>query len=347
MPLVSATVFRESLNTRLGLFLRQVDGRIMITGMDEKFGLFANTNLQVGMALVSINGMLCPTMSCKEAVKFLKSVKGDLTITAEHVGYVCAKVTKTESPFIGMAVKSRRGQIYITAICKDGLFADTNLKVGMQVVSVNKHHCGGLRTIEAVALFKDTSQQELVVLAKDPGYITVQVLKEYQDTPCGISVKEMNGDNYVSYIDPKGIFGDTDLKVGLKLVRVKHKELHGKTAAEALEILQQATGSITIYAEQAGFYHVKVFKETPSSKVGIKLRSQDGNIFVSSLTSDSLFTKTDLKAGFRIISVNGNAFRGMSPIQAIQYFIEAPRVVEVFAEDVAMTGSVQSLRGEI
>ena len=345
MPIVSATVFRESFQTRLGLALRQVDGRIMITGID-KGSLFAGTDLKVGTALVSINGLLCPTMSCHEAVGILNRVQGDLTVTAEHVGYVSATVTKTESPTIGMAVKSRGAKLYITAIGRDGLFANTDLKVGMQVVSVNKQHCGGLRTKEAVALFMDTSQTELVVLAKDPGYIAVRVTKERADTPCGVSIKEMNGDIYVSHIDPEGIFGDTDLTIGLKLVRVNHREFHhGTTVEEALEILQRATGTFTLYAEQAGYYHVTVRKETPMSRVGIKLKSQDDNIFVSRLTCDSLFAPTDLKAGFRIISVNGNFCRGLAPMQAIQFFIDAPRVVTVFAEDVTMTGSVVGLRG--
>lgn len=344
MPVVTATVFRESLDTKLGLSLRQMDDRIMITGKSPD-GLFVNTDLKVGMALVSMNGELCRTMDSKAAIAFLKAVQGDLTVTAEHVGYVSATVTKTESPSIGMAVKARGGQLYITRICDDGLFTDTDLKVGMCIVSVNKKSCAGLRTRAAVALFKNTEETELVVLAKDPGYVTAKVTKESADTKCGISLKEMDESIYLSHVDPKGLFAETDLDVGLRLVRVNHREMNGRSATEALDVFKQAEGTLMVYAENAGFYNVTAIKDEPNDKVGIKLRSQGHNIFISSFAPDSLFAKTELKEGFRVISINGNFCRGLTPIQAIQFFIEAEREVTIFAEDTVKTG-VDGLKGQ-
>jgi len=336
---VTATVYRRSLDDALGLSLRQMgDSGIVITSKSPG-GLFADSDLKVGMALRSINGLLCDeNLTAKEAIGMLKTIQGDLTVTAENVGYVSAHVVKTESPSIGMGVKTRDGQLYITTIVENGLFANTDLKVGMQVVTVNKKPCAGLKLKEAVALFKNTEDQELLVLAKDPGYITVRVEKENVDAKCGIGLKEMDGNIYISYISKDGLFADTELEIGLKAVRVNNREMKGKTALEALEAFKSAPRTVTVFAERAGFYTITVVKEHEDDKVGIKLRAKGENIYVSSIAEDNVFAKTALEEGFRIISVNERPCRGLSPIEAIQFFAEAGQYVTVFAEDTTMTG---------
>jgi len=335
MSVVVATATKETPTSKVGLSLKVIKGKKIITGISED-SIFYNsdTDLQVGYELLGINGINLANLDVPDVVAILKAAESEVTLQAQQTpGYVSASVMKPSRDCkLGIGVIEREGQIYITSIAPDGLFGGSDLVEGYRVVTVNRQPLAGLSSMDAVARFKG-APSALTVLAEDPGYITVTVTKDTPGAKCGINVKNVDGTILVTNINPTGLFADTELKAGMKIVRVNKKEAAGLATTDAMKLFKQAKGEVTVTAEYVGYVGVTVYKEKKDAKVGIKVKEKDGNIYVSSIGEDSLFAGTDLKVGMKILTVNKNEVTGLTPFEAIDFFKSAEGVVQVFAEE--------------
>ena len=332
MSALTAIAQKETPDSKVGITVKEMKGKIIVTGINP-LSIFAETGLKVGHQVVSINGILASKITAMDVVMMLKAAESELTVVAGNAGYVSAAVSKPDPDCkLGIGVIERDGHIYITSIAEDGLFGGTDLMEGYRVLSVNKKACKGLSSMEAVALFKG-AEEDLVVLAEDPGYIKAVVHKTSPTQKCGIQVKNMGGAVYITSINPDGLFANTDIKTGMKVVRVNKKEASTLGTAEALKLFKTAKSEVTVVAEYVGFVGVSVYKDSPDSKVGIKLKEKGGHIYVSSIGPESLFADTDLKVGMRLVSVNKHDCAGLNPFEAIEFFKSADGVVSVFAQE--------------
>jgi len=332
MDTITAVVKKETPDSKVGITVKEMKGVIIVTGIAPT-SLFAATDLKVGHKIISVNGILAEKITAMDIVMMLKAAESELTVVAGDAGYCSAVVTKPDPDCkLGIGVIERDGQIYITSIAQDGLFGGTDLKEGYRVVSVNKQPCKGLSSMEAVALFKG-AETDLTVLAEDPGYTKAVVYKESPTQKCGIQVKNMGGSVYITNINPTGLFANTDLKQGMKVVRVNKKEASQLSTADALKLFKTAKSEVTVVAEYVGFVGVTGTKETKDSKVGIKLKEKGGQIYISSISPESLFADTDLKVGMKLVSVNKHDCAGLNPFEAIEYFKAAEGTVTVFAQE--------------
>ena len=332
MSTVTAVVVKETPESKVGITLKDMKGKIIITGISPA-SIFAGTELKVGHQVFSVNGILASKVSAMDVVMMLKAAESELKIVAGHGGFVSATVSKPDPDCkLGIGVIERDGQIYITSIAEDGLFGGTDLQEGYRVVSVNKKACKGLSSMEAVALFK-SAEEDLVVMAEDPGYVKAVVQKTSPTQKCGIQVKNMGGSVYITNINPNGLFADTELKTGMKVVRVNKKEASTLSTADALKLFKTAKSEVTVVAEYVGFVGVTVYKDSPDSKVGIKLKSKDGQIFISSISPESLFADTDIKVGMKLVSVNKHDCAGLTPFEAIEFFKASDGAITVFAQE--------------
>jgi len=336
---VEAKAVKESVDSPVGISLKEMGEHFIITGIATD-GLFDNDDspLKVGMAIKSVNGILCDYLKLYQVIMVLKNVEGELTVKAEHVGYYSATVKKTADTKLGIMMIDRDEQFYITAISDEGLFAGSDLKVGMRIVSINKQPCEGLAMQEVVELCKGP-EEELTIMAEDPGFISAEVTKESADTKCGISLRNIDGKLIIATINPEGLFASTDLTPGLKVLRINNKEMKDKSVQQALKIIKKAVGPVSILADKAGFYSVTAHKPAPDAKVGIKLKPKGDSVIVSYIGENSLFADTELQEGMRVISINNNSCRGLTAMEAIQYVINAEDEVTIFAEDTAESGS--------
>ena len=329
---IVATASKETTDSKVGLTFKEMKGKKIITGISPE-SIFADSDIKVGLALVSVNGILASMVSPAELVTIMKASESEITVKCEDAGYVSATVSKPDRDCrLGIGVIEREGQIYITSIAKDGLFGDTDLEEGMRIISVNKQPLAGLSSMDAVARFKGAPDQ-LVVLAEDPGYTVVTVTKESPDAKCGITVKNMDGQIVVTNVNPEGLFAETELKTGMKVVRVNKKETVGLMTVDAMKLFRQAKSEVTVIAEYIGYVGCTVYKESKEAKVGIKLKNKDRDIIVSSIGEGSLFENTCLKEGMKILTVNKNEVTGLSPFQAIEFFKQAEGAVSVFAQE--------------
>lgn len=332
MDTITAVVVKETPDSKVGITVKEMKGNIIVTGISPT-SLFYDTDLKVGLKIISVNGILAEKITAMDVVMMLKAAESELTVVAGFAGYYSANVSKPDPDCkLGIGVIDREGQIYITSIADDGLFGGTDLKEGYRVVSVNKQSCKGLSSMEAVALFKG-AETDLVVMAEDPGYLKAVVHKSSPSQKCGIQVKNMGGSVYITNINPNGLFADTDIKTGMKVVRVNKKEASQLSTADALKLFKTAKSEVTVVAEYVGFVGVTVTKETQDTKVGIKLKERGGQIYISSISPESLFADSDIKVGMRLVSVNKHDCAGLSPFEAIEYFKAAEGDVTVFAQE--------------
>jgi membrane-associated protease RseP (regulator of RpoE activity) len=163
-----AKVFKESKDQKCGISLRQAlpPDPVTISRLDAD-GLFANTDLRIGMEVVSVNGVLIDGMTRIKAIQQVKDAEGDLTVVGKAVAggavAVVFKESKDEKCGITLRQTVPSGPVTVSGIGEDGLFAKTDLKAGMQVISINNVAVEGMTKEQAIQIVKDTEGKLTVV----------------------------------------------------------------------------------------------------------------------------------------------------------------------------------------
>lgn len=133
-------------------------------------GLCAGTFLEVGQRILTINGIACRGKD--DTYAMLRMGVGDLTLLAGPRTLVAATVTKaTKDTKVGFSIVKKEDDdkvVVVTKVNPDGLFAKTNLKVGMIIHSVLDHEeVGNLHLDDIKALLAD-AVGSVTVLAEEP-----------------------------------------------------------------------------------------------------------------------------------------------------------------------------------
>ena len=88
------------------------------------------------------------------------------TMAIDEIDTVSIVITKPfKQSMLGIGLESQRGRVHVTSIAQDGLFANTGLKVGMRLHSVNKRSFTSSK--EAATILK-WAQNQVVVVASNP-----------------------------------------------------------------------------------------------------------------------------------------------------------------------------------
>lgn len=86
-PIVRASAFKEARSQSTGLRLKETpDKRYVRIDIIQPNGLFAETQLEVDMRLLSINGMNCDGMTVKQVASMFRETQGTITVEAQHSG---------------------------------------------------------------------------------------------------------------------------------------------------------------------------------------------------------------------------------------------------------------------
>jgi C-terminal processing protease CtpA/Prc len=248
-------------------------------------------------------------------------------------------VTATKEPgteTIGLSLNYYDGgKIIIRNIFPDGLFADTDIKAGFVLVSVNGTECKGLSTAQAMALFTDVTEGEITVVAEDVGLRVASFTKSASNSKVGIGLKSRNGSLIVSSIAPDGLLASTDIHVGQSLLGVNGTSCKGLSTKEAIALFKQLEG-LTILTQDIGLISVTVQRENLQQKIGIGLKEINGNIIISTIASDGLFAGTALKPGLRLLRVGTTDCEKLNKHDAILLFKNAEGSLTVLADDVGL-----------
>lgn len=176
---ISVAVIKPSKRTELGLSLRElVDGGngLLISGIKDKgFLKKAGAALEIGDRVLSINNQSCEGMDHKRAAKLLREAPGMVLIVVQNIGgdpliveSMISKPSPGHQTGIGFSSSEPPSRVSISTIFLNGLFADSLLSEGDEIVTVNSIPCREL----------DSSAVADIVIAA-PKYVTV-VAKKFE-----------------------------------------------------------------------------------------------------------------------------------------------------------------------
>jgi predicted metalloprotease with PDZ domain len=393
---VEAIVLKQEKDSRVGISLGQAKDCVVIYQIDKP-GLFAYTNVSVGQKLVSINGVDCPE-TAKEAFALIKDCVGKLTIVAmdttseveaastkerecvllEEGQVVASAVKESKEARLGIKCKLRgANRVVISTIVDDGLFADSDLRVGQTVISINGEPCPASAK-EATDHIKAAVGEVTIVAANTVA--TVQ--KSEKGCKVGISFGKAEDCVVICKIEDDSLFAGSSLRLGQKVVSINGQECPESTQ-DAIALVKDCEGSLTILAvDTVKAYVSKPIKDTPKTeaaeeqakpekekeelkvedaakeetsdekkefvaqetqasaekaekdtKVGIKMGKKGEDILIINISEEGLFASSDLKAGQKVVSINGTACPG-SPKDAIALVKECVGTLTIVAVNV-------------
>ena len=384
---VTVTAVKETKASKVGVgFAQDKNGNIVISNIAAT-SIFAGTELKKYMKVVSVDGTSVDGMSKEDAISLLREAEGEVTIVAEQYvpefdkvakkapepeplpvvegGFTATKATKSSKVGVGFA-QDINGAIVVSNIAATSIFAGTGLKKFMKVESVNGTSVDGMTKEEAIGLLREAEGDVTLVAEQyvpefEPKVKAVPILegvyaanKATKSSKVGVGFAQDNtGAIVVSNIAPTSIFVGTGLKKFMKVESVNGTRVAGMTKEEAIGLLREAEGNITILAEPytpefetkaTSVVATPVFdsseqvtaigtKESKEGKVGVGFaQDKTGAIVVSNVAKTSIFADSPLKKFMKIVSINGTSVSGMSKEAAILLLREAEGEITIVAE---------------
>lgn len=176
---VSATWIKPSKNAKLGVSFRDLESeRGLVISRIKKGGLVSSSGapLRVGDRVVSVNNFSCDKLDHKRAAKVLRDSPSCVTIVAQNVGgdplLVETMITKPSpghTAGIGFSSAESPSRVSVCTICHDGLFADSLLSVGDEIISINNIRCAQLDSFATADIVKSAPQYVNVLAKKFEG----------------------------------------------------------------------------------------------------------------------------------------------------------------------------------
>jgi C-terminal processing protease CtpA/Prc len=156
---------------------------------------------------------------------------------------------------VGISIAEYQGQLFITKIKPDSLFAGSELQTSMEVLTINGVSMAGKEPSEATAIIRDTVGEITILASKIVAandYVIAAGIKEAEDSPVGLSIGGPESGATalkITKVKPDGLFGSSDLKAGMRLISINNIGMKGRSPNDALVVLKMAQGDITILAQ--------------------------------------------------------------------------------------------------
>jgi hypothetical protein len=304
------------------------------------------TELRAGMELVSINDFAFPNGAA--AIEHMRQTFGTIAFVArkpapkipadirrlsdhETTEVICATVFKpTETTSVGMAVKGRSPNIEITKISPGSLSSQTDLQVGMGLVSINGVF---FQTSSEAIDFLRQSVGTLRIIAVKYKTVSATIFKPNPETSVGISLKGGFPAIKIINLKPGSLSSGTSLRPGMSLVSING--LSFNTAADAIQPLKSTMGTIDVKARD-DMIVTTVRKEGQNQAVGLSLRGRTPHIAITGVNPGGLCGETGLQPGLVLVSINNNVFP--TSVEAISFLQEAVGELTIAAQPESLNG---------
>lgn len=166
--IVNTFITKTKPNSKVGLSIANqlVKGRtlpiILAVASD---GLCVNTPLQKDMTLFTIGGIHC--IGRDEAIGMLKAGTGVIPIVAGPSHLVAATVIKARREArVGISLRRQPDVgLLVDSIAPNGLFAHTEIKLGMKILLINGQRTAGLESAEVFGIISQ-AEQNLTLVAE-------------------------------------------------------------------------------------------------------------------------------------------------------------------------------------
>lgn len=346
---ICAVTVTNTSDSQLGMKVTRKNGTLVVTEISPD-GLIFGTALRVGMEIITINNADCSVLSAESGTKLLES-EGTVTILAKKKdfppGFLVTAVIQKSNPEVkvGLGMGSKNGIIYITKIRDGTVAAITELQPGLIVRTIDNIDMSGMSLVDAANLLAN-AEGTITVAAEMPGDDTkesaptliVAHAKTSKDEKVGMALAQRSGVLYVSQLSDDGVMAGTALAVGMKIMAINNIPCGGMSVADAATLLKDAEGDLVVLAQKpvlapGAFVTAAITKESVDTKIGLRLARSGNIIVVKSIAADSLASKTDLKPGMIVKSIDNNEVSGLDAASAGKLLTEAEGTVTVVAQN--------------
>jgi len=165
------------------------------------------------------------------------------------------------------------------------------------------------------------------------------------------------GELRVTRIDPLGLFHDSPICVGDKILSINHMDCTDDCEQGLVDDLLAMVKEVTIVVEAArnadsSVVAAMVTKPSPNSMVGIVLRQRRRDGFrrtvVSKIFEDGLLMNSLLNVGDRLLSINGHdCSTAVTVHEAVDFIKRAKGVVTIVTQPQHDVGAVISATGRL
>jgi C-terminal processing protease CtpA/Prc len=195
---------------------------------------------------------------------------------------------------VGVVFEVQDSKLFVSEIKKTSIFQNTELAVGDRVVSINDMSFREYVDAKYALLRTSKAETSVTIVVEKEGHKSFTALpatKSQQGSKPKRSVSRdslhssSGGDD--SSTSSCGSFGNEDNIISLK---------NGE---------RKLTKAI-----------ISAPKKFVYEKVGVSMRESDGMLFVEKIAADSIFSKSSLRVGDRVISINDKSFRHSPDLKA-------------------------------
>lgn len=346
--MVTATMIKEG-DDKVGLGLKD-----MIITKCADGSLVADTDLEVGMRVLQINNIDMAGKTSKDAAKMFSEAEGLLTIVASKPDRAAGSLVVAsieipqvaegeDKPSIGLKMKAKDGEYYISGITAGSLASSTELREGMIIKSVNNVDCASKKDLKDVlTMFKQTSGF-VNILAAVPGgkppsasALVTACCVTGKNVPAGsIAYDEATGEIKVTDTGASGILFGTALRAGMEILSINNVDasLFSKVGFENLLASQERLIFLAKRQELKPDLLITevLHKETADAALGIGLRKINGSLYISSIKDGTLASTSKLMPGMQLISIDNEEVDGASVLVVAKALKEAVGDVTIVA----------------
>ena len=166
---------------------------------------------------------------------------------------VTAVVNKDQGEKSGLTVGKKNGKVVIVSITDGGLISKTDLRVGMEINTINNMEVNEVSTAEIGKLLLGT-QGTMIILARQPTLapgtlVTAVMTKKDPSESVGIGLGVTNEQVVITSIKSESMAYHTDLQAGMQLKSINNVACNNQTAPEVAGLLASATTTVTVLAQ--------------------------------------------------------------------------------------------------
>jgi C-terminal processing protease CtpA/Prc len=294
MRTYQVSVKKENPEARLGIVLGQRPGSAQIIIKDiSSDGPFAKTELVPGLQLMEINLQGLAGKTVHHAIRMLRQASGDIIVVAR--GQIVSVYKTSRETKVGVTIQEKRLRdgpcdFVIQKLSDDGLLAKSGLQPGQRVSALNGSPCPS--DIKKTIQFIEDTVGHLMIVALESEAVKAE---EEQHPP-------VNGSKTM----------ETKKEPREQAPPLKHA---GEEVALIEKVALIVGGSKTMETKEASaFAPAPTTQDNPSFKEiqvtrtngkGLSLGLTQNYVYIHRIAPTSPFADSDLKAGQRIIKING------------------------------------------
>lgn len=243
---VTTSITKPSPNSKLGIKLRNVNGRLYISALGSK-RIAAKTLLKPCDRVLVINGVDVRHLASLEALEIIHRAR-------KVVNFQTTSMTR-RAP-------------------------DHAMRVSNQLINQADHIANQLSS------YTSTARSMTLSGGSRAEFISAMAWKPTTEARLGIRFQSLDDGSFlISDVDPEGLFGNSALRVGDLVMTINGRPCFGPGYQSALSQARKITGPVTILAHNGrgakGMVTATIAKTSASTRIGIGFKTIDRKLFVS------------------------------------------------------------------